>query len=84
MIYLIQILRMMNKRQRQEFLALFSDLEYELDELGFRGNETDLISGMLFNHYGLSIENEKQLRMLTDAILKPNNLKAAVTAANIL
>lgn len=69
---------MLDKNQRQHFVALFSDLDYELDELGYRGNETDLISGMLFNHFGLSIENDKQLQMLTNSILKKNNLQAAV------
>lgn len=78
MIYLMQILKMLDKNQRQHFVALFSDLNYELDELGYRGNETDLISDMLFNHFGLSIENDKQLQMLTNSILKKNNLQAAV------
>lgn len=84
MIYLIQVLKMLDKKQRQQFLALFSDLDYELDELGWRGNETDLINDMLFNHFGLSIEDSTQLQRLTDCILKPNMLKAAATTVNIL
>jgi len=73
----MQILKMLDRKQRQEFLALFSDLDYELDELGWRGNETDLINDMLFNHFGFSLEDKAQLQMLTDSILKPGNLKAA-------
>ena len=78
MIYLLQILKRLNKKQRQQFLALFSDLDYELEELGWRGNETDLINDMLFNHFGMELEDKNQLQMLTDAILKPNVLKSAV------
>lgn len=78
MIYLIQVLKMLNKTQRQQFLTLFSDLDYELDELGWRGNETDLVNDMLFNHFGLSIEDETQLKRLTEVILKPESLRSAV------
>jgi hypothetical protein len=78
MIYLLQILKRLNKKQRQEFVALFSDLDYELDELGWRGNETDLVNDMLFNHFGMELEDKDQLQMLTDAILKPNVLKSAM------
>jgi hypothetical protein len=78
MIYLLQILKRLNKQQRQQFLAMFSDLDYELDELGWRGNETDLVNDMLFNHFGMELEDKNQLRMLTDAILKPNVLKSAM------
>jgi hypothetical protein len=78
MIVLMQLLKMLNKSQRKEFVALFSDLDYELDELGWRGNETDLVNDMLFNHFGLSIEDNGQLQRLTDAILKKGNLQAAV------
>ena len=84
MVYLLQILRMLNKKQQKEFVALFSDLDYELDELGWRGNETDLVNDLLFNHFGLSMEVETQLKMLTDCILKPNMLKTAATTVNIL
>lgn len=79
MIYLIQVLKMLNKNQRQQFVALFSDLDYELDELGWRGNETDLVNDMLFNHFGMSLENDRQLQMLTESILKKGNLQAATT-----
>ena len=73
----MQILKMLNKTQRKQFVALFSDLDYELDELGWRGNETDLVNDMLFNHFGMSIEDETQLKMLTESILKKGNLQAA-------
>ena len=81
MIYLIQLLKMLDRKQRQEFLTLFSDLDYELDELGWRGNETDLVNDMLFNHFGLSMEDETQLKMLTDVILDKSKLHATVYTA---
>ncbi len=84
MIYLLQILKMLNKKQQKEFVALFSDLDYELNDLGWKGDETTLINDMLFNHFGLSIEDDFQLQMLTDCILKPNMLKVAATTVNIL
>ncbi len=84
MIYLLQILRMLNKKQQREFVALFSDLDYELNDMGWKGDETTLINDMLFNHFGLSVEDDGQLQMLTDCILKPNMLKAAATTVNIL
>lgn len=81
---LMQILKMLNKTQRRQFLALFSDLDYELDELGWRGNETDLVNDMLFNHFGFSIEDKGQLQRLTEVILKPESLKAAVNTVNMI
>lgn len=81
---LMQLLKMLNKTQRKQFLQLFSDLDYELDELGWRGNETDLVNDMLFNHFGLSIEDESQLKRLTEVILKPESLKAAVNTVGII
>lgn len=83
MIHLMQLLKMLNKTQRQQFLELFSDLDYELDELEWRGNEADLINGMLFNHFGFSIEDESQLNRIAEVILKPESLKAAVNVVNM-
>jgi hypothetical protein len=81
MLYLIQLLKMLNKKQQKQFVELFSDLDYELDDMGWRGNETDLINDMLFNHFSMSIANEDQLKMLTDSILKKGSLQAAYIVA---
>ena len=83
MIYLLQILRMLNKKQQKEFVALFSDLDYELNDMGWKGDETTLINDMLFNHFGLSIEDDSQLQRLTDSILKKGNLEAAHNVVNM-
>lgn len=84
MLALLQIMKMLNKRQRQDFVALFSDLDYELDEMGWRGNETDLINDMLFNHFGMSIDDDFQLKRLTDSILKKGNLELALKTVDII
>lgn len=77
MLYLIQLLKMLNKKQQKQFVELFSDLDYELNDMGWKGNETDLINDMLFNHFGMSIDDADQLQMLTNSILKKGNLQAA-------
>ena len=82
MIYLLSILKHLNPAQRKDFMSLFSDLDYELNELGWKGNETDLINDMLFNHFGLSIDDETQLKRLTDSVLKEGNLQAAMAVIN--
>ena len=70
MIYLMQIVKMLNKNQIRHFIALFEDLTYEIEELGYKGMETELVNDMLMNHFGLEIECENQLSRLTDSILK--------------
>jgi hypothetical protein len=74
---------MLNKKQQKEFVALFSDLDYELNDMGWKGDETTLINDMLFNHFGLSIEDDSQLQRLTDSILKKGNLEAAHNVVNM-
>jgi hypothetical protein len=83
MIFLIQILKLLSKEQRSLFVEMFSDLDYEINELGWRGDETSLINDMLFNHFGLTVEDDMQLKMLTESILKKGNVQAACTVANI-
>jgi predicted AAA+ superfamily ATPase len=70
MIYLIQLLKMMNKRQKELFVTLFNDLSYEIDELGYKNVESELIEEMLNNHFNLFIECDSQIQMLTKCILK--------------
>jgi flagellar biosynthesis GTPase FlhF len=81
--YLMQILQMLNKEQRKQFVELFSDLEYELDELGWRGDETTLVNDMLFNHFGLSIEDERQLERFTEAVLDKKKIESAFAVVNM-
>lgn len=82
MIYFMQILKMLNKEQRELFIDLFDDLSFELDDMGYRGHETDLVNEMLDNHLGLFIEDDRQLKSFTEYILKEQNkLEDAVKRA---
>ena len=70
MIYLLQILKGLDNASRQQFIVLFNDLSYEIEEMGYKGHETELVYDMLINHYGIFMECENQLKRLTDVILK--------------
>lgn len=76
MITLLELLKITNTPNF--FYKLFSDLEYELDELGWRGDEKTLINDMLFNHFGVTIEDERQLESLVSIILDKDKFKAAI------
>lgn len=70
MLHFIQLLKLIDNRQL--FYAMFSDLDYELNELGFKDCPEELISDILYNHFGLSIDCPKQLQRITATILKYN------------
>jgi len=70
MIYLLQLYKLLDIEQQKMFIGLFDDLSYEIDELGYKGSESDLISEMLENHLGITFECNKQVKRLTDCILK--------------
>lgn len=70
MIYFMQILKMLDKKNRQLFIDLMDDLSFEIEELGYKGSECDLIDEMLLNHLDLEVQCPKQLKMLTEYILE--------------
>ena len=79
MIYLIQLVKMWNKEEIELFVNLFDDLEYEIEELGYKGVEQDLIDDMMFNHFGITFEVDSQLAMFTNCILRhQGNIKGLV------
>jgi hypothetical protein len=61
------------------FYDLFSDLDYEIEELGYQGLEDELINTMLLNHYGIEFTDDFQLGLLTDCILNKKLFKAGIT-----
>lgn len=69
MLYLLQLVKMLNIRKRHYFYNLFADLSYEQNELGWAGNETELVQTMLLNHFGFDIADERQLKIITETIL---------------
>ena len=75
---LIKLIKFLSKEQRHEFLSLFSDLDFELNDLGWKGDETTLVNDMIFNHFGFSIHDKDQLKNITDAILDSKTFKSTV------
>ena len=78
MFYLIQLLRMLDKKQRKDFILIFNDLSY--DELEIEPVDAmELVDELLIGHFGIEILEQKQLEHLTEAILKlQGNLKNRV------
>jgi hypothetical protein len=75
MFYLLQLYRLFkDKKDREYFIKIFSDLEFELDELGYRECPEDLIQDLLINHFGIEVESDRQLKKLTETILKKKDL----------
>lgn len=72
MMYLISLYRMVEDKEL--FISLFSDLDYELNEMGWSEDPNTLINDMLFNHFGLTMESDKQLEMLTQCIINKKDL----------
>ncbi len=81
MIYLMQIIRMLDKNQLELFYKLFNDISFELDEMGYRDFPEELVDDIMDNHFGIRFEDDRQLEMFTACILKhQGNLKNIVKA----
>ncbi len=78
MIYLIQLLKALSKEDIELFKSLFSDISFEIEELGYQGNESELINDMLDSHFGLSLEDQAQLDSLTKIILDKSKFNSAI------
>ena len=70
MLRLLQIISLLNKEQRKHFIALFDDLSFELEEMGYSDDPEMLIEELLENHFGIEFECSKQLTEFTNAVLK--------------
>jgi len=68
--HLLQIYKMIPNKTL--FIDLFNDLSYEIEEMGYEHleDQMELINEMLYNHFGLEVEDENQLRLLTGTIIK--------------
>ena len=78
MIYLIQILRILNNIEEVKFFDdLFHDLDCEVEELGYKGHEVELVTEMLENHFSIYIEDDRQKKEFTRVILN-KSYKSAV------
>ena len=69
MLFITQLLNMMTKKQIKQFVALFDDLSFEVDEMGWKGQEDEMINDMLINHFGLELVDDWQLSEATKFIM---------------
>ena len=72
MIYLLQVYKMIENKDL--FIQVFSDLDYELNEMGWKDDPETLMNDLLFNHFGLTSEDDRQLKMFTNTILNKKDL----------
>lgn len=73
MIHLLQLYKMLDSVSRKLFIQLFNDLSYEIDDLGYKGMESELIEDLLFNHFAIELEDTRQIERLTKSILRNQN-----------
>ena len=80
MLHLIQLYKIV--QDKKLFISLFNDLSYEIEEMGYiyLDDQMELINEMLDSHFGIYLEDCKQLKKLTETIIskqgKLNFLKA--------
>jgi hypothetical protein len=74
MIYLLQLYKMFDKKQKTLFINVFSDLDYELNEMGWSADPETLINDLLLDLFDLTIEDDRQLAKLTQTILNKKDL----------
>ncbi len=72
MFYLIQIIKMLDKEQQKLFISIFDDLSYEIEEMGYNhiDDQCELISDLIFNHFNIELDDIKQIKVLTESIIK--------------
>ena len=78
MIHLLQILNMLNKEQFELFEKLFSDLDYELNEMGWKGNETELVNDLLSSHFEIELLDQRQLESITQVIMNKSKFESTM------
>ena len=74
MFILLQILQLIPLSEIDHFFDLFSDLEFEIEEMGW--DREELIRDMLINHFGLELLDDQQLHFLSEIMKKTESFKA--------
>jgi len=78
----MQLVKMMSNQEIKLFIGLLDDLSHEIEEMGYKGYEVDLIEDIMFNHFGIEFECTNQLNMFAECIMKhQNKLESAVRGA---
>lgn len=81
MIYFIQLLRQVENKQM--LIIMLNDIQWEVEELGYKSMESELVSELLLSHFNLELECPIQLEMLTKWILE-NQGKLEKRSKNII
>jgi hypothetical protein len=81
MIYLIQILHLLNAEQIELFEDLFEDFVEEFSELGY--SPIEACESMLDSHFGLTIEDDFQLKEFAEKVQNKKLLTAAVNTVKL-
>lgn len=72
MIFLLQVYRRVTDKDL--FIKIFSDLEFELEEMGWKDDPDTLMNDILFNHFGFFIQDDWQLSEFTRIVLNKKDL----------
>ena len=69
MLHLLQLYKMIENKKL--FINIFNDLSYEIEEMGYLHleDQMELVNEMLDNHFGIYLEDHRQLEKLTQAII---------------
>lgn len=68
MLHFLQVYKLI--QDKTLFIQIFDDLSYEINTMGYKGFESDLVFELLDNHFGITLEDEKQLDKITRHILE--------------
>lgn len=69
MIYFVQLLRVLKPDNRKLLISMLDDIQWEVEELGYKGMESELVGDLLLSQFGLELECPDQLDMLTRWVL---------------
>jgi len=72
MIYFVQLLKAV--KDKRMLAMMLNDIQWEVEELGYTGLESELINELLSSHFGVEMECPNQLDMLTKWVLNNQGL----------
>ena len=76
MLILMQILRRLNKEELEMFGQLFHDFGDMIEELNDQGHESQVLNDMLGQYFGFQVDDDYQIKSLTEVILANKHLSA--------
>ena len=85
MMILLQLLKQLNVKQQELFVALFTNWTEEANELGYSSDAElgDFVNDCMFNHLNVTIEDAGQLERLVDVLKRPESVKSALSVVRM-